>query len=194
MPPLHQHLLPEIPQPNALVMASPAARDAALPTAPFSPTKACQIRSGTAPQRSPRTTAGISVLAKSWHIPQPFHGHPNMGGMSPSEGALSTKPNHGLPRATQRAKPCSSVRPASPTAAVPRALTCLWFPSSPPGSASCRPDPMQDGAVRLKGHLSFVQISQGQLVGTAGRTQGWMDPGGSGTADPAQELLPEGVW
>lgn len=107
--------------------------------------------SGTAPQRSPSTAAGISVLAKPWHIPQRFHGYPNTGGTSPLKGAAPTKPNHRHPRATQRAKPCPSVRPASLTAAVPRAGTCLWFPSSPPGSASHRPDPMQDGAVRLKG-------------------------------------------
>lgn len=142
------------PQPNALLPQLPAAptaaRDAALPTALLSPTKAYHICSGTEPQRSPSTTAGISVLAKSWHIPQRFHGHPNMHGTFPLKGASPTKPNHRHPRVTQRAKPCPSVRAASLTAGVPRAVTCLWFPSSPPGSAPCRPDPMQDQGLSLQ--------------------------------------------
>ena len=29
-------------------------------------------------------------------------------------------------------------------------LACLWFPSSPPGSTSCRPALIQQGAVKLK--------------------------------------------
>lgn len=87
-PTLWWQLLPQLPA------APTAARDAALPTPLLSPTKACHIRSGTVPQRSPSTTAGISVLAKSWHIPQRFHGHPNMGETSPPKRASPTKPNH----------------------------------------------------------------------------------------------------
>lgn len=142
----------------------------------------------------PKDHKSISVLVKSWHIPQRFHGHPNMGGTSPSKGASPTKPNHRHPRATQRAKPCPSVRPALLTAGVPRALTCLGSPpllQAQPLAAltQCRTELSGSRAA----HSGFVQPSQGHLVGIR-RSQSWMDPAGSGTADPAQELLPEGAW
>lgn len=103
VPPPHQHLLQSSLNPTLwwwllpqLPAAPTAARDAALPTALLSPTKACQIHSGTVPQGSPRTTKVF--LCWSSHgtslsdsmVTQTWVGHPLLRELRPLNQTTDT--------------------------------------------------------------------------------------------------------
>lgn len=147
--------MPTSPQPNALLVASPTAsccphraQDAALPTALLSPTKACQICPGTesrspqAPQQVFLCWPGHGTSLSDSMVTQTWVERPLQRELRPPNQTTDTQEPPKGPNLVPLSDQLLS--------GVPRAVTCLWFPSSPPGSASCRPDLMQDQGLSLR--------------------------------------------
>lgn len=105
-----------------------------------------------------------SPLAEPQHVPQQFlvlsHAKSTCctirGETSPLKGALPSRPNcrcfHGPIPSYPKGQTLflRQISFSFCSRSPHRVVACLWSPSSPPGSTSCRPAPMQQGLIKLK--------------------------------------------